>query len=471
MTHIGHPANVGRFAVCYLSYRDRSQDKRKYHAFGAACLMKIGLLALLAFLLLLGNPGVAEVSSSSEGGVLQQTIAKDIRDEIADRDLGAVRAVIEGHFFEPLPETVEVQSALDINGGRYLHVGFDHPGNRFGESAKYVIGLGSKSEGKPWTLNQIMIHSQHAVPGYDDPISVIGALEPDTVAELVEHVSRFWTTSEAGPMKIAGVSSNALPPLRLQPESLQGQVPEVVYSVHVSSLEPAKPYIPPGSESAGLAIALMSSNSVFSIWLKRDDRGQLVTTDVYPSGFPVTDPDRLELLRSHVEQPSGPADAQQRMDAALAVVPETARSTEMQGMSMMLDGQTKIFLAHYPEVQVSDRRQATSMISCGRVAGTDTPWQCSYRVMSATQRVAGQQIPIMLSVDADEALIDEIAHALRTALADHPSVEGSEGDIEISIISRDVEKWRAFFRRGLNSYSVVFRYDGALEIIAVESKG
>ena len=88
-----------------------------------------------------------------------------------------------------------------------------------------------------------------------------------------------------------------------------------------------------------------------------------------------------------------------------------------------------------------------------------------------TQQVAGQQRPIMLSVDADEAIIDEIVHTLRSALADHPSVERSEGDIEISMISRDVEKWRAFFRRGLNSYSVFFRYDGALEIIAVESKG
>ena len=227
----------------------------------------------------------------------------------------------------------------------------------------------------------------------------------------------------------------------------------------------------PGSESAGLAIALMSSNSVFSIWLKRDDRGQLVTTDVYPSGLPVTDPDRLELLRSHVEQPSDPGEAQQRMDAVLAVVPETARSTEMQGMSMMLHGQMEIFMTHIPEVQVSDRRQATSMVSCGRVAGTDTPWQCSYQVMSATQSVPGQQRPIMLSVDADEALIDEIAHALRTVLADHPSVEGSKGDIEISIISPDVEKWHALFRRGLNSYSVFFRYDGALEIIAIEPKG
>lgn len=432
--------------------------------------MKIGLLALLAFLLLLGNPGLAEESFGGEGTVLQQTIARDIRDEITDQDLRAVRAVLEAHFLEPLPEAIELHSALDINVGRFLHVGFDLPGDRFGENAKYVIGLGSKSEAEPWTLVRIMIHSQHTVSRYGDPISAFGALEPDTVAELVEYVSRFWTTSGAGPMNIVGVSSNALPPLRVPPEALQGHVPEVVYSVHVSSLEPVKPYIPPGSESADFGIALTSSNSVFSIWLKRDEHGQLVTTDVYPSGFPVTDPDRLELLRSHLEQPSDPSVAQQRMDAAQAVVPETARSTEMQGMSMMLDGQTEIFMAHYSEAQVSDRRQATSMVSCGRVAGTDTPWQCSYQVMSATQWVAGQQTPIMLSVDADEALIDEIAHALRTALADHPSVDRSEGIIEISIISRDVEKWRAFFRRGLNSYSVFFRYDGVLEIIMVEPK-
>ncbi len=248
--------------------------------------MKIGLLALLVVLLLLGNPGVAEVSSSSEGGVLQQTIAKDIHEEITDRDLSAVRMALEAHFLDALPEAVELLSAHEIDGKRSLHVGFDLPSNRYGENARYVIDLASKSEEEPWTLGQIIIHSQHTVPGYDDPTSAFGALELDTVTELVEHVSRFWTTSGAGPMKIAGVSSNALPPLRLPPEALQGQVSEVVYSVHVSSLEPAKPYIPPGSESADFRIALTSPNSVFSIWLKRDERGQLVTTDVYPSQRP-----------------------------------------------------------------------------------------------------------------------------------------------------------------------------------------
>jgi hypothetical protein len=283
--------------------------------------MNIGLLVLLGFLLLLGNPGVAEVPSRSEGGVLEQTIAKDIHEEITDRDLSAVRMALEAHFLDALPKAVELLSAHEIDGKRSLHVGFDLPGNRYGENARYVIDLASKSEGEPWTLGQIIIHSQHTVPGYDDPISAFGALEPNTVAELVEHVSRFWTTTGVGPMKVAGVSSNALPPLRMPPEALQGLVSEVVYSVHVNSLEPAKPYIPPGSESADFGIALTSPNSVFSIWLKRDERGQLITTDVDPMGFPVTDPDRLELLRSHVEQPRDPGDAQQRMDAARAVIP------------------------------------------------------------------------------------------------------------------------------------------------------
>ena len=46
----------------------------------------------------------------------------------------------------------------------------------------------------------------------------------------------------------------------------------------------------------------------------------------------------------------------------------------------------------------------------------------------------------------------------------------SEENIEISIISPDVEGWKALLRRGLNSYSVSFRYDGELEILALEPK-
>lgn len=428
------------------------------------------LLALFAFLLLLGNPAMAEESLGDDGSVLQRAVAKDIRDQITEKDLRAIRAVLETHFLEPVPEGIELHSAIEFNGTRVLHMGLDFPSDKFGENSKYVIDLASESEGKPWKLGQIMIHSEQTVSGHDDPVSVLGALERDTVAELVEHVSRFWTKSGAGPMKIAGVSSNALPPLRLLPDSLQGKEASVVYVVHVSSLEPVKPYIPPGSESAGLVIAITSSNSVFSIWLRRDERGQLVTTDVYPTGFPITDPDRLELLRSQFEQPRGPGETQQRMNAAWSVVPETARAVEVQGTLMMLHGQMESFMMNFPQVQVSDRRRASGMVNCVRVAGTDAPWRCSYQVMSATQRVPEQKTPIMLSLDIDEDLVDDIADALRTALAQHPSMAPSEENIEISIISPDVESWKALLRRGLNSYSVSFRYNGELEILAVEPK-
>ena len=433
--------------------------------------MKLGLPALLSSVLLLWISELAQESSGGEETVLKQTVAKDIRDQITEKDLRAIRAVLETHFLEPVPEGIELHSAIEFNGTRVLHVGLDLPSDQFGENSKYVIDLASEFEGKPWKLDQIMVHSEQTVSGHDDPISVMGALEQDTVVELVEHASRFWITSGAGPMKISSVSSNALPPLRLPPESLQGKVPWAIYIVHVSSLEPVKPYIHPGSESANIAIASMSSDSTFSIWLKRDERGQLVTTDVYSTGFPVTDPDRLELLRGHVEQRSEPSVAQQRMEAALAVVPETARAVEMQGTWMMLHGQMESFMMHFPEAQVSDRRRASGMVNCVRVAGTDAPWHCSYQVMSATQRVPEQKTPIMLSLDIDEDLVDDIADALRTALAQHPSMAPSEENIEISIISPDVESWKAILRRGLNSYSVSFRYDGELEILAVEPRG
>lgn len=433
--------------------------------------MKSGLLALLSSVLLLWVSVLAQETSTGEEAVLKQAVTKDIRDNISDRDLEAVRVVLEAHFIEPLQEGLELHGAMDINGMRVLHVGFDFPVDRFGENTKCIVTVGSESEGNLWKLDEITIHSELTLPGHDDPISVVGAVEPNTVAELIEHVSEFWSTSDAGQMKISAVTSNALPPLLAPPELLQGAVPDVIYNVHVRSLEPVKPHIHQGSESANLVIASMSSDSVFSVWLKRGDRGQLVTTDVHPTSIPGDDPDRLAALREHIEERSDASAAQQRIDAARAVVPETARGVEFEGTMMMLQGQMELFIGQLPKMQVSDRREASGNVDCARVAGTDAPWRCSYHATSATQRVSGQKSPIMLHVDADEGLIDEIVDALRTDLADHPSMARSEGNIEISIISSDVERWQALLRRGLSFYRVFFRFDSELEILAVEPRG
>jgi len=414
---------------------------------------------------------LAQETFGSEETVLKQFVASDIRDDISHRDLEAGRAVLQAHFLEPLPEGVELHSAIEFDGRRILDVGLDLPDDRFGGNAKYVVELTSESDGKPWTLGQIMIHSEQTVSAQDDPISVIGALEPDTVAELVEHVSRFWARSGAGPMKIAGVSSNVLPPLRLPPEFLQGNKASAVYVVHVSSLEPTKPYTPPGTRSANIVVASVSSDSVFSIWLKRDEKGQLVTTGVHPTAFPAMDANRLELLRGHVEQRPDPTAAQQRMEAAGAVLPETVRAVASQEAWMMLHGQMESFMMDFPEVQVSDRRRASGMVTCGRAAGTDASWQCSYKIMSVTQEVSEQKIPIVLSFDIDEDLVAKIAGALRAALTRHPSMVSSEEGFEISMISPDVENWTAHLRRGLNFYRVTFRYDGEAELLAIEPRG
>lgn len=402
--------------------------------------------------------------------VFEQTATADITSEITDKDLSVVRQVLSEYLMIEVPETLELQVAIAVGDLRIMHVGFDSPEDGFGPDAKYTVRLMRQSPLETWALNEITVYGQHILPGDDSPISFRGALRPETIVELAEHVSQFLEKSGAGPMQISGVTSNTLPPLRSFPEEMGEPPARAIYSVHLTSLEPPKLYTPPPGRSAGQTVlAVSSSQGGVGIWLERDERGHLVTTDVSSSVLPERDPELLRLLRSKLERPDDPSEVDRRMAAIRSVLPDRIRNADMLDASKALQGHRELFTAHFAEAEISDRQRARLTVTCTRTPETDTGWQCHYNVMSISQFIPEQQQAVMLGrLGFDEEKVDDLVYKLRASLADHPAIDSHGGVIEISHIHRDGHSLSAHIRNETGFYKVQFRYDGNIEIESLE---
>lgn len=402
--------------------------------------------------------------------VYEQTIAADISSEIGDEDRAVVRETLSRYLVDAVPEAMRMEGAAAFKDLKTLQVGFDCPDDSFGKGAKYSVTFVQKSSGEPWTLGDISIQGQHVLPGYDKPIFSIGALESETVAEVVEHVSRFWEKSGAGRMQISAVASNALPPLHSFPEEM-GEMPgRAVYVAMVESLEPPKSYVPSiGKRSSGLGMNVASSSQSSIVWLARDEGGGLVITDVQSGDGSLEGDPQLALLRSKVEQPDDPREVERGIDAARAVLPDRARDVDPRSTVRMLQGYFEMLTVTFDEAPISDRRRAMPMVFCRRAAGTEASWRCQNYFMTIQQSVPGQQGLVSLDlVGLDENSAEEMVHRLRASLADHPSIDSAGEPTEIWSVHPEDANLKAHVKRGTGFYKVLFRYDGNVEIESVE---
>ncbi len=308
----------------------------------------------------------------------EANVSVDIRDQITEKDLRAARAALEPYFLEELPDPLELVYALATGEYRVLVVEFDLQDSRYGDGARYTIHVVSKLESPTWQLSQINVRSQRSLPGHDDPVLIQGAVDSGTLDEVVDHVTRFWSKSRAGSMKVVHVASNLLPPLRSAPEPLRGKTPNEVYSVGVEGLEPLAP-----PEPSGATIAIASNaGSRFSVRLERDENDDFVVTEVHSSGYPPNDTGRLDLLRQNIERPIDAQERESRRSAARAVLPDDLRNAHLDVAWITLNGQNDHMVFQNFDVQGPGNGRMFS-VNCTRVSGTDEPWQCVYQDMSS----------------------------------------------------------------------------------------
>ena len=198
---------------------------------------------LLIYLLL-----IARVANTQDNTMSEQNKATDITNEITEEDLASARELLGKYLVGPVPETVELASAIAVRDMKMLAMMFDSADDSFGRDAKYIVKLIQQAQDETWQLNEIGIQAQHVVPGEDKPVFSQGAIRSDTAAELVGHVHSFLESSGAGRTRISGVGSNEPPPLYSFPASM-GEAPKaIVYHVHVENTEPEKLYVPPDAE-------------------------------------------------------------------------------------------------------------------------------------------------------------------------------------------------------------------------------
>lgn len=398
----------------------------------------------------------------------QQQMARNITAEITEADLNSAYDLVRVCLTENAPNSIHQHDAIASDGHEFLTVVFDENEEDEGRSVRYVARLDREKKNDAWKISELQMHGEQQLPNRDEPISFTGNVKREALLDVYEHTRKFLVRSDIGRVKLTHIVSNE--PLQLYCESAHPISPpaRIIYSVAAISIDAPSHVTTDGENTAGISIASSGTNG-FIVWLARDSAPNLVTTDVNCiGGDDSCDPTMLAKLRQNLEAPSDPVEEATRMAAAMAVVPDAFQSADVTSSSFAMAGLMEMFVVIIGDTQVGDSRHASSMVNCFRPAGSDDDWVCQHQIISMTQKVGGQALPIQLANFAvSESELEQLVRELKRQLTEDPAVYASGGPITIHHIRAAQDELAGTFMTKQSYYDFTFDYDAMPKLKSV----
>ncbi len=325
-----------------------------------------GLLVALALV-------ASAPSCVSETAPLSKSI--DIRDEITASEMAGFRDLLANFFYQPIPEKLELSGAVQHGDRKFAVLTFDSPDPQSGLPYSTVARLHSSLAHPDWAVSEINFHSQRRLDSQNSDVSVIGEVSDEELREIAELVSNYWQSNVGGDAEILSIASNSLPKLRQLPEYLAGKTPSAVYSVTVVAIAPE---VSDSSDTTSFRIASSAEFNV-SFRLDRTSKGELILREVSSTAYPGADTMLLGRLRQGITDPTDEAELSSRRNAAHNALPEELQTEVLRDGWLIVEGPSENAAFFLVAGGPSSGEVLKGVVNCGRVAGTQDPWQCAYQ--------------------------------------------------------------------------------------------
>lgn len=417
----------------------------------------------LFFLIALGVIG--------QSAVAQRNVSQDITEQIQHSELEYAKQIVVDCLADKSAGKISEYQAYSSLRGQSLYIIYAWHEDGSGRKTQYTAQFWRELPELDWQLAEITFMGEQILSGQNAPVHFSGYLKPETVKEVIARATDLWRTGTTDPFEIAGIMSNQMPPMYCQTARTEIKISEIIYEVAIRNLAPRK-RPPPKAAPNSLTVGSFSSNdNTYSIRLIRDSREPPVTKEVNCLGGGVCDPDLLSQLRDNLDRPVDPAELEDRLLAAFAVLPVEYRDAKVKETQLATMGSLEHFHVQLEEVAVSPARIESSSVSCARIAGSSEDWHCQYKNMSARQIVSGQSSPVSLMMleTLSEADVEAIVIALRKQLAEHPDIASTDGDFRFTSIHESNEGYQCSIIHGQAFFNVIFTYnDDEVRLKSVE---
>lgn len=402
----------------------------------------------------------------------QRNIAQDITEQIPRTDIEFAHQIVSDCLADRAAGEVNLYSASAWLSGQWLYLYYSTHVDAEGRLAQYTAQFRRESPQDEWQLSKIIFSGGQILPGQNQPMRIVGFAKPETLQLVLDSAAKLWAASTSDPFEIVGITSNRLPPIYCETEKTIVNVSENLYEVKIRNMSSRRPP-PSGAAPNTLTVGSYSPHhNFFSIRLTGDGRKPPISTEANCLRGNDCDPDLLSRLRESLDRPIDPSEIQNRLSAAIAVLPNEFRDARVQKTQLNMSGTNEHFNVQLEEVAVSPARNESSSVMCNRNAGSREDWNCQHMPGEARQVVGGQSSPVILMLlePLSEADVEKIVGSLRTQLAMHPDLPSTNDRIRFSSIHAVNHGYQSIFTYGRANFIATFTYDGdEVRLDAVES--